>query len=148
MSLTFPVCGMSILMPKDLAPLPRLLRNSGEMMAQKTFVFIIKILRRRKEAVTSQQTSVGGWGGRGREHDVPLASWSSQLTYTHWGPGHHSVAPSPSPSSPEEHPSPSPSPLTAQTISQSCLNPLALPLKATTASSSSSPRSPRARLGL
>lgn len=146
MSLTFPVCGMSILMPKDLAPLPRLLRNSGEMMAQKTFVFIIKILRRRKEADFPANQCAGG--GRGREHDVPLASWSSQLTYTHWGPGHHSVAPSPSPSSPEEHPSPSPSPLTAQTISQSCLNPLALPLKATTASSSSSPRSPRAGLGL
>lgn len=52
--------------------------------------------------VTSQQAV---WGPReSLGHDVPLASWSGQLSYNHhsaWSSGHHPLS---QPRGPEEHP--------------------------------------------
>lgn len=142
--------------PENLTPLPRPLCNSGEMMAQKAFVFIIRMLRRRRrkrrrEVVTSQQAV---WGpGESLGHDVPLASWSGQLSYNHHSAWSSRCHPLPQalwprgalcqcllPPPPSPHP-----PQRPGQISQSRLKPLALPLEATTASSSSA--SLRSRAG-
>lgn len=102
-------------------------------MAQKAFVFVIK-----KEEEEGSNDFPENSVGAGRESGALCPP--GQLSCNHrsaWS----SLSHPPQPPGSEEHPSTSPSPPTAQTISQSCLDLLALPLEAIATASSASLRS-------
>ena len=93
---------------------PGPLCNSGEMMAQKAFVLIIEI-RRRRETVTSQQT---GWGWERFQATMsPWPRWSGQPSCTYHGAWSSLSHPFPQPFWPRGASINVSFPLTAQTIS-------------------------------